>query len=94
LEDYCALLFSKEFSSGEKFYYDYSKGGADFVVRFENNDELVMEVGYNKKKISQVKKTMEKSSKRLKYGLVIGGDELELIGNNIVKVPVDYFLLI
>lgn len=94
LEDYCAFIFAKEFSSDTRIYYDYAKGGADFILRFNQGSEIVVEVGFNKKQIEQVKKTMEKTSGRSKYGLIIGGEELDLVNGNIVKIPLNYFFLI
>lgn len=94
LEDYCALIFAKEFFTKAKFYYDYSKGGADFIMRLNNGKEIVIEVGFSKKNIDQASGTIEKTFGRAKYGLVIGEDRLELVDNNIVKIPLNYFFLI
>ena len=94
LEDYFALIFAKEFFDQAKLHYDYGKGGADFVVRFFDNSEIVVEVGFGKEEIKQVQKTLKTTKGRAKYGLVIGSEKLELINGDIVKVPLDYFLLI
>lgn len=93
LEDYMALVFAKELYGKAKVFYDYGKGGADFVVRFSDNSEIVMEVGFGKNETRQVENTMKKTAGRAKYGLVIGSDNLELANNTIVKIPLDYFLL-
>ena len=93
LEDYMALVFVKELYGKVKIFYDYGKGGADFVVRFSDNSEIVIEVGFGKNDTKQVENTMKKTSGRAKYGLVIGSDNFELVGDNIVKIPLDYFLM-
>ena len=93
LEDYMSLIFEKEFRGSAEFYYDYGKGGADFVMRFLDKTEIVIEVGFGKEETSQVEKTMAKTENRGKYGLVIGSKELELVDNKIVKLPLNYFLL-
>ncbi len=93
LEDYMALVFAKELYGKAKVFYDYSKGGADFIVRFNDGLEVVIEVGFGKNDIAQVEKTLKKTNGRAKYGLVIGGDALELANENIVKIPLNYFLL-
>jgi len=93
LEDYMALIFEKEFKNKGIVLFDYGKGGADFVLRFFNNTEIVIEVGFGKEEVSQVEMTMKKTKDRAKYGVVIGSQKLELVNNNIVKIPLDYFLL-
>lgn len=93
LEDYLALIYSKELSSDVNVYYDYGSGGADFILRFPNKYEIVIEIGFGKEEIKQVEKTILKSNNRTKYGLVIGSEKLDIIGN-IVKIPLDYFLLV
>lgn len=94
LEDYAALIFSKELSRDAKIFYDYSSGGADFIVRFRDGREIVLEVGFGKEKIKQVAGTLEKTEGRGKYGLIIGSDRLELMDDTVVKIPLEYFLLI
>ncbi len=93
LEDYFALIFTKELYRQAKLYYDYGKGGADFVVRFLDNSEIVIEVGFGKEETNQVEKTLKTTKGRAKYGLIIGSENLELVNDNIVKIPLDYFLL-
>ena len=93
LEDYFALIFAKELYEQAKLYYDYGKGGADFIIRFLDNSEIVIEVGFGKEETGQVEKTFKITRGRAKYGLVIGSEKLELVNDNIVKVPLDYFLL-
>ncbi len=93
LEDYFALIFAKEFFGQAQLYYDYGKGGADFIIRFFDNSEIVIEVGFGKEEINQVEKTFKTTKGRAKYGLIIGSEKLELVNDNIVKVPLNYFLL-
>lgn len=93
LEDYMSSFFEKEFGGLADFFYDYAKGGADFILRFSNKKEIVIEVGFNKETTIQVEKTLLKTQNRSKYGLVIGSKKLELV-DNIVKIPLNYFLLI
>jgi len=93
LEDYLALIFEKEFKGLAEVYYDYGKGGADFILRFLDRTEIVIEVGFGKEAIKQVEKTMSKTQNRAKYGIVIGAEQLDIINENIVKIPLDYFLL-
>ena len=73
--------------------FDYAKGGADFVLRFFDKSEIVIEVGFGKEEVKQVEKTMLKTKDRAKYGLVVGSKNLELVDNKIVKIPLNYFLL-
>ncbi|MCD8563594.1 MAG: AAA family ATPase [Candidatus Pacebacteria bacterium] len=94
LEDYLALLFSKELYGQVDAYYDYGSGGADFIVRFKDNTEIVFEIGFSKNEINQVQTTMKKTKGRAKYGIVFGSDSLELSEDSIVKIPLDYLLLL
>jgi len=92
LEDITALYLYREFSDKKisSIFYDSAKGGADFILRL-GSKKIVIEIGCGDKGIKQA----EYSLKRIKgnYGLVISESELSLQGN-IVKVPLDYFLLI
>ncbi len=93
LEDYCALIFAKELEGKVSVMYDYGRIGADFIVRFRDATEIVIEIGYGKNTIRQVKETLKKTKDRAKYGLVIGSEYLELKDDNIVTIPLNYFLL-
>lgn len=93
LEDYLALIFAKELSKDAQFFYDYSSGGADFIVRFKDKREIVLEVGFGKEEIRQVVDTLNKTEGRGKYGMIIGSDKLELINKNVLKIPLEYLLL-
>jgi len=73
--------------------YDAEKGGADFIVGIGSND-IVIEVGVNKKTIKQVINTMKKTQSV--FGIIISEkqDILEIDKNyNIVKIPFKYFVL-
>lgn len=92
LEDYCALIFTKEISGDAQFFYDYAKGGADFILRFRDNREIIIEVGFGKEEIDQIENTAKKSN--AKYGIIIGSKKLEFVDSRIVKIPLSYWLLI
>ena len=72
--------------------YDASKGGADFILKNLDNSMIITEVGFNKNKPTQIKKTNNKVN--AKYGMLIGSDKIELEDNFIVKVPLEYLMLI
>ncbi len=92
LEDYCALIFTKDLANKiSNIFYDSAKGGADFILNLKNRNKVVVEVGFNKEDISQVVSTMKKFSS--KFGLVFGSKNLELANDYIVKIPLDYLLL-
>ena len=44
------------------------------------------------KEVKQVENTLKKTSG--KYGLVFGSNELKLVGDSIVKIPLRFLLLI
>lgn len=70
--------------------YDSAQAGADFIIR-KGNRKIIVEVGYGNKGIQQVDFTL----KRVKgnYGLVISTiDRLE-VRENIIKLPLNYILL-
>ena len=96
LEDYFALIYLKDLKSHSKYAinlsYDLAEAGADFVLTLKDRSNIVIEVGFNKNEIEQVKNTMKKVKSR--YGLVFGSSELELINDSIVKVPLRFLMLI
>ena len=96
LEDYFVLIYLKDLKSYSKYAvnlsYDLAEGGADFVLTLKDRSNIVIEVGFNKNEVEQVRNTMKKVESR--YGLVFGSSELELINDSIVKVPLKYLLLI
>jgi uncharacterized protein len=96
LEDYFALIYLKDLKSHDKYAvnlsYDFAKAGADFVLNLKDRSNVVVEVGFNKETIAQVENTLKKTKGR--YGLVFGSNELELVGDSIVKIPSKFLLLI
>ncbi len=97
LEDYLALLFTKDFGKKAKRYgglevmYDSSAGGADFVLRIGKDKKIIIEVGFGKEGdgVKQIENT----------GRIIGGYDyaivisykkegvLELVNDKIIKLP-------
>jgi len=93
LEDYFALIFEKDLKKiSYGLFYDFAKGGADFVLTLNDRSNIIIEVGFNKEETKQVELTMKKVKSR--YGLVFGSSKLELINNSIVKVPLRFLLFI
>ncbi len=97
LEDYFALIYQKDLRKNQtlgipRLSYDFSEGGADFILTLEDKKNIVIEVGFNKEEIRQVTNTMKKLKSC--YGLVFGSSKLELINDSIVKIPLRFLLLI
>lgn len=97
LEDYFALIFQQDIKKNQTFgapklSYDLAEGGADFVLTLKDRSNLVIEVGFSKDEIKQVESTMKKV--RSRYGLVFGSNELEIVGDSIVKIPLRFLMLI
>ena len=92
LEDIVSLSLYREFSRklASPAFYDAARGGADFIVRFPKNT-IAIEVGYGTKGEKQALATLQKIKGT--YGLVISQEGLAINGN-VVKVPLQYFLLI
>jgi predicted AAA+ superfamily ATPase len=95
MEDIVGMTMFRDFTaSGQGILnYDSSKAGADFILTVAGKNIIPIEVGMGEKDIAQVKNTMKKV-RSSKYGVVIHGGSLSLSGDEIVKVPLDYFLLI
>lgn len=94
LEDYFALIFQKDLKKtvALDLRYDFAEGGADFVLTLKDRSNIIIEVGFNKNEVEQVKNTMKKVKSR--YGLVFGSNKLELVDNSIIKIPLKFLLLI
>jgi len=96
LEDYFSLIYLKDLRNYSKYAvslsYDLAEGGADFVLTLKDRSNVVIEMGFNKNEVEQVKNTMKKVESR--YGLVFGSNELELVENSIVKIPLRFLLMI
>ncbi len=96
LEDIVAMVLYKEFVANSRgaLNYEVSSGGADFVLTIAEKNILPIEVGIGEKLGTQVRNTMKKV-KSAKYGLVISQSPLVLLeDSNILKIPLDYFLMI
>jgi len=71
--------------------YDSAAGGADFIVR-DNNESIAVEIGRGQKGFAQAMRTAKKV--KAKYGLVISASELKLDTKQFaVSVPLEFFLL-
>lgn len=95
MEDIVALTLYREFvtNSYGALNYDSSKAGADFILTIAGKSIIPIEVGTGEKLGTQVRRTMKKVGSA-KYGVVICQNQLALLEEaNIVKVPLDYFLL-
>jgi len=91
LEDIVALTLYREFGAklSSPIFYDSAKGGADFVLSSAGK-KIAIEVGHGNKDTRQVQATLQKI--KGDYGLVISNSQLAQ-EDNIVKVPLEYFLL-
>lgn len=91
MEDMIALTLYREFAqnSSSPIFYDSASGGADFVMSLAER-KIAIEVGYGRKKTGQAKATIKKIG--CKYGLVISNSSL-VKENDVIKVPLEYFLL-
>jgi predicted AAA+ superfamily ATPase len=95
MEDIVALALFREYVSREHgaLTYDSSQGAADFILTIANKRLIPIEVGLGDKGARQVINTMKKT-KQSKYGLIIADNELILLEKeNIVKIPIEHFLL-
>jgi len=102
LEDYLALLFTKDFCKKAKKYgefevmYDSSAGGADFVLRLGKDKKIIVEVGYGKHStgVKQIEST-GKVINGYNYGIVICYKEGTpvLVNDKIVRLPFKFFLI-
>ncbi|MFA4819541.1 MAG: ATP-binding protein [Candidatus Aenigmatarchaeota archaeon] len=70
-------------------YYDYKKGGADFIAKTPNG-LVVIESGWGDKPSRQVKQTMESVSAYM--GIIISGSA-EKINENMITLPKEIMLL-
>lgn len=96
MEDIVAMTLYREFVANSRgaLNCDSSQGGADFILTIAEKNIIPIEVGMGEKLGRQVRNTMKKV-RSAKYGVVICSNELTLLEDaNIVKVPLDYFLLI
>ncbi|OGY80066.1 MAG: hypothetical protein A3B74_05480 [Candidatus Kerfeldbacteria bacterium RIFCSPHIGHO2_02_FULL_42_14] len=95
-EDIVAMSLYREFVADNHgaLNYDSAKGGADFILTVGGKNIIPIEVGVGEKFGTQVRNTMKKV-RSARYGVVICRNSLALLADaNVVKVPLDYFLLI
>lgn len=92
LEDIAALTFYREFyhQLTSPIYYDSIEGGADFILRIKNK-KIIIEIGLNNKTIKQAQNSLD--NRNGDYGIVISKSNLD-VNENIIQVPLEYFLLI
>ncbi|MFH1207856.1 MAG: ATP-binding protein [Patescibacteria group bacterium] len=96
MEDIVAMTLCREFVANSRgaLNYDSAKAGADFILTVSGKNIIPIEVSMGEKLGTQVRNTMKKIGSA-KYGVVICRNPLTLLENaNVVKVPLDYFLLI
>ena len=102
LEDYSALIFTKDFlkkkfeGSNIELLYDSSANGADFILRANKKKEIIVEIGYGRKNIGakQIKNTAKKLD-NFAYGIIVSEEnELKLIDEKIIKIPLKFWLMI
>lgn len=96
MEDIVAMTLYREFVANSRgaLNYDSSKAGADFILMIGGKSIIPIEVGTGEKLGTQVRNTMKKVGSS-KYGVVICRNSLTLLEDaNVLKVPLDYFLLI
>ncbi|MFZ2300061.1 MAG: AAA family ATPase, partial [Candidatus Moraniibacteriota bacterium] len=96
MEDIVAMTLYREFVANSRgaLNYDNSKAGADFILTIAGKNIIPIEVGIGEKLGTQARSTMRKVGSA-KYGVVICRNALTLLEDaNVVKVPLDYFLLI
>ncbi|HOK56823.1 MAG TPA: ATP-binding protein [bacterium] len=93
LEDVVGMYFKKILRKypNSSLTYDCAKEGANFIVKIKDK-KIVIEVGYGKKQIKQALMTLKRITGD--YGIVFSLDEEMNFKDNIVKIPIKYFLLI
>ncbi len=94
LEDIAGLHFYREFVAPRigSLTHDASQGSADFILQIADKKQIAFEVGLGAKNFAQVKKTMQNF--KMDFGVVVCPTELILSKeDNVLKLPLDYFLL-
>lgn len=95
LEDYFGLVFKTYLNEKVKLLHSYAKNSADFILRTADNSEIIVETSFNKESTTQIINTLAKTEDRVKYSLLIGSKNLELVeSKNIVKIPLEYAVLV
>ncbi|MCD4666495.1 AAA family ATPase [archaeon] len=97
LEDVIGLYLCKisENKAGLELYHDSAESSADFILKTSDNKLIALEVGYGLKREGedQLKKTMSKLNHHVKYGILINQENNFYIKDNIIHLPLKYFLL-
>lgn len=96
MEDIVVMTLYREFVTHNygSLNYDNAKSGADLIVTIAEKNIIPIEVGVGDKTGAQIRNTMKKIGSA-KYGIVICNNPLTLLKeNNIIKVPLDLFLLL
>ena len=83
------LIF--EMNSNTRKWRSLTMPRVERFFTFFYNSDLVIEVGFGKEKTTQVEAIM-KNRHRVKYRLVIGSQNIRLMDDMIVKIPLNYFL--
>lgn len=94
LEDYFILIYktlTKE-KSYARLSYDIAGGGADFIVSLKSTGNIIIEVGFHKESVEQLRTTKRKIKSG--YGIVFGSASIELVDDTFVKLPLEYFLVL
>lgn len=91
LEDSLGLYLNRCLASlNPSLTYDSSANGADFIVKIHDQN-IIIETGHGPKGHQQIENTSKRVS--AKYGLVVSMSPLGMPSNNIVTIPLSYFLL-
>jgi len=94
LEDSIGSHLYREFilRSEGAIRYDSAQGGADFILQILNRKQIIIEVGLGNKDKKQILNSMKKINSDC--GLIFSKTSLKIDKeNNIVNIPLDYYLL-
>ncbi|MGB9677390.1 MAG: ATP-binding protein, partial [Candidatus Ratteibacteria bacterium] len=103
LEDYFALIYFKDIkklAESKKIFsqiaYDSSEQGADFILTIDK-DYVAVEMGFNKRAqdgLRQIKNTFSRLKKNGNIkGVIFGEDELKILEDNIIHIPLKFLFL-
>ncbi len=94
LEDIVGLHFYREFVAPRIGFltHDPSQGSADFILQIADKKQIAFEIGFGRKGFRQIKSTM--NNFKIDFGVVVCSTDLILSKeDNVLKLPIDYFLL-
>jgi predicted AAA+ superfamily ATPase len=80
LEDIAALYLTKLIrrkTLTKPLMYDAASGGADFVVNYNLDEQIVLEIGFNKSSTKQIKQTMDKIEEKAKFGILVTDNKID-----------------